>query len=731
MGYRWTLTDLNPLFSSHIVLDRDPIGWDDGVYTIKRSEIYKGAFQEYTTSLKFHCDGGGKGYIDNIYERDDIDGRIDVLIEYDCDSSGTYDILFNGIINLASYQTDGEYTTVNIEKSDLLTKLYSRDEIGVDLESITSIGGETITSVPSVSMPMHSTMIEYFSEWVIEQGYQYNAIETYHSAAYDWQTWFTHLAGTTSSDFNYTNAWTEFNNLGSDDIYTFQTAPLTPIIELNTPGVIYPLTVKWEIDFSGTFSDYCTIGGTTRDATQYKLIMYYGNKSKGGILNTVTIYNGGSYSADPFIDNFNIVDSGFITLNQGDEVYLTWFITYDTFYGTTTIDDTWEYNRSFFRLSSKTFYKETTAKTFLVHEAFNQVVDAIADSNGNFYSDFYGRIDSQKIDYASNGCGSEIAITNGLNIREFENIPIVTSFKDLFEGFDCIHNIGMGMVDGLIRVEPISYFYDGSTKIITLEKVAKYSEKNSNIRYINKVNIGYSKWESEFHGGLDDPISEREYSTMVSSVKNTYSKLCNFIASTFTIEFTRRKNKEIDNLKDWKYDNDIFLIALSQTAYGGYIPQRYNNDFSGGVNMGSIGTAYNIRLTPARMLLAHMNVITAGLQLINGVIKFVSGKGNYLLKCIRNRNECQEDYSESLLSENQDFQWDDSNALNSVPIWETTIYSFEYPLTYQEFKTIKANPYGYIEFYKFLGQEKRGFILSMDYSMKTGMTKFELLKAYQ
>ena len=64
-----------------------------------------------------------------------------------------------------------------------------------------------------------------------------------------------------------------------------------------------------------------------------------------------------------------------------------------------------------------------------------------------------------------------------------------------------------------------------------------------------------------------------------------------------------------------------------------------------------------------------------------------------------------------------------------APLWLPETYTFEYPLTYQQFKTIKANPYGYVEFYRFAEHVKKGFIMNMEYKMKTGMTKFELLKA--
>ena len=729
MPYRWTLTNLSDLSTE--VLTSDPIGWDEGTYSIKRSDIYKGAFHEYTTSLKFHCDGGGKGFVDTVYQNEDIDGRIDVLVEYDCDGSGTYDTLFNGIINLASYRTDGEYTTVNIEKSDLLTKLFNRDEINVNLESSLSIGGEVISNVNTETLPMHSTEIEFISEWVIEDGYIYSAIETYHSIASGWNAFYNHLAANTAMDFDITTAWTEMDTLGdTKDVASIQASFMPPILELNTPGITTPVTMNYEIDFTGVYTDNQTIGGASRAADIYKLNLYYGKKDSGVIMNVITLYNGGAYSADPFTDNFSIQTSGSFTMNAGDEVYLAWFIQYTTFSGTCTMATSFAYDRSVFRLSAITSYKATTAKAVMVHEALNQVVDSIADSNGNFYSDFYGRTDSEKQTYAQDGCGSLLAITNGLCIREFDK-PIYATFKGLFDSLDCIHNIGMGIVDGKVRIEPLTYWYDGTTKIITLPLVNSFEQKNDNRRYINKIDIGYQKWESEFHGGLNDPNSRREYSTYVSSAKNTLSKLCTYISSSFSLEFTRRKNIEIAPTEDWRYDNDNFFISVVRAAYGILRPELYSDSYSIAANYPEVDTAYNIRLTPVRMLLAHFNVITAGIQIINSIVNYVGGVGNVAFAVQSNSSDCQEDYSGWYVEENQSFLHNQPEVMNVTPIWGTEIYTFEYPLTYQQFKTIKANPYGYIEFYKFADDIKSGFILNMEYKMKTGMTKFELLKRYQ
>jgi len=387
----------------------------------------------------------------------------------------------------------------------------------------------------------------------------------------------------------------------------------------------------------------------------------------------------------------------------------------------------WDYNYSTIEFSAETVIEASEAKAVMVHEAFNQVVDAIADSDGNFESDFYGRTDSDKLTYDSDGCGSTIAVTNGLNIRQFENKPILCSFKDLFNAMDCQHNIGMGVVDGKIRVEPLDYWFDSSTKIITLANVQSFTAKNDSSKYINKIDIGYNRWESEFKGGLDDVNSKHEYSTLVKSTKGIYSKLCKYLASTYTIELTRRKSKN-RTTEDWRYDNDNFLIACVRDAYGILRPEVFNDSFTLGTNYAALASAYNVRLTPKRMLLHHLNVITAGLQIINGFISFVKGEGNTIFSCAKNDVGCAEDYNGAAIAENGGINWNDANAANISPIYLTDTYSFEYPLTFDEFKTIKNNPYGYVEFYKDSDDVKEGYIMEMAYSMKTGLTKFDLIR---
>jgi hypothetical protein len=796
MGYRFTLTNLNTLDSE--VLANDPVGWQQGSYTLKRSDKYKSVLHEYSTALKFHCAGGGKQFVDAVYEADAVNGRIDILIEYDCDGSGNYDVLFNGLVNLATYTVEDDYTICQIERSDLYTRFINRDEISVDLESTVSIGGQSIAAADTIELPLSPSVIEYNDVWRTGDAYVYS----YDKAAVAFSDSMVLFIPATQFDFTLDSSDINqaYSTAGST---TNATSFLTSaLVRFNDNGISYPIQIDFELKFKGQLQILKTAGDRLGEGPQLRFGLYYGAE-----LSTAALYAFVDVllpAADDIVYpfDFNVADS--IRINAGDSIWLSWIVS-DVFQIATTNTFTLA-EAGLFKIKSDTVYKATTTKAVLVHEAFNQIADAIADSNGNFVSNFYGRTDSQKQTYAANGCGAFIALTNGLNIRQFAGKPIYSSFKQLFEAMDCLHNLGAGYVNGKIQVEPLRYWYDNTTRIISLPFVNSYTVKDSNALYYNKIEVGYQKWESEFKGGLYEPNTKHEYATIVSSVKGTYQKLCSFITGSYAIEFTRRKNVSLMSSEDWRYDNDNFLIALSgkiktagrfrqsinavevplqlsqlaaghtiaisgtalndgnytivsvevfpatgntrlivaealvnELSAGFYIQgvsvnmygaELYDGAFTAGSGMVGLATAKNLRLTPKRMLLAHLNVLTAGLQKIKGFIKFVKGEGNTALQLTKLNTGCAEDFDGQPLAENQSLEWSDDRAANIRPLWFPQVYTFEYPLTYQQFKTIKANPNGYVEFFRFANDKKAGYILSMEYQLKTGITKFELLRLF-
>ena len=164
---------------------------------------------------------------------------ISVLIEYDCDGSGTYETLFEGIINLASYKEDGEYTYVNIEKSDLLTKLMSRSEISVDLETATSIGGEAITPITPKTIPLSPIEVDFKSKWVIEAPYEQESVRFYDGTGTDGAE-FNPAMRLLQGDFTTSNQVGEFSILGNILGYIPGGFSGTPLAEFNDLGIDYP-----------------------------------------------------------------------------------------------------------------------------------------------------------------------------------------------------------------------------------------------------------------------------------------------------------------------------------------------------------------------------------------------------------------------------------------------------------------------------------------------------------
>lgn len=748
--YRWTLTDLADPGNPE-VLTLDPIGWDELACKLSRHTTYHGVFVDFTLGLKFHCNGGGKQFIDTVYQEQDIQGIIELLIEFDCDSSGTYAELYTGRLNLASYKTDGEYTTVNIERSELYSKLISRDTINVDLETDTSIGDEAITTIDPVLVPTPSMDIKYENEWRIRDGYSIELLETFTAAGASGvgitDALITHRMPVIKDDFDTTKPGIEFDEYGDQpsDSKPFEKSYIQSLFDfdgtLDGVAVDVPITVNWEADLSGTYDIQQTSTGAHHLRVQFQLKLVKGSRNNPTLIQN--FFDGGFGVQDMDEDNITWnsggVQSGTFTLIPGESVWLFWRFRLETGFGgnifnsqAPTVRVQWDYNESYFKFNSVTSFEdgETVTRAMPIHEAFTMVCDAIGDTNNTFRSDYYGRTDSEKRTYASDGCGSLRVITNGLNIREFDR-PIFCTLKDLFDSATAIDNIGLGIEnDTTIRVEKIEHFYSNA-QVLNLTNPIKVDVVNDNSRYPNNIEIGYFKWDTEFKGGLQEPNAKHEYSTEVNSVKNEYKRLSKYLASAYAIELTRRKNIDRFPDEDFRYDNDNFFIQVIRSGYFPFEPELFADAFTGGSGMDSLSTAYNLRLTPSRMLLAHFNAIAAGLQTINGQIKFVRGDGNTNLNTTATDNGCQEEYNGQPLAENQSFDWDDSDVANVTPLWGTERYSFEYPLTASQLNTLRANPHGYIQFLDDHGNTRKGFILNVDFKMKTGLTKFDLIKKFE
>ncbi len=621
---------------------------------------------------------------------------------------------------------------------------------------------------------------------------------------------------------------------------TLANTSLTSIFNgFSDPNIQYPVTVEWSIDFKGKFTE--ALGSPVPRSISIDFTIMYGggNTPAGGnpltdsAANEISLFNHGAtfYNTMVEIDFDTGVKTGVMHLQSGDQIWLYAYMREEILEGpfTATIPYNFTFDKSNIDFKVTTTAAATTAQSVFVHEAFNQVVDCIADSDKNFYSEFYGRVDSAKVTYANNGPASMRALTNGLCIRGHLDKYINLSLNDIFNSMAAIDNIGLEIdSNNRVRVEPLAFYFDRLTQIAMLPNVNKIEVHNENSYYINRLEVGYDKWETElyFKNALNEVHAKRMYATRVGSAKGTalqnyggnttgflkisgkLSAVSKFIAGNYTIELTRRKNLQWSQ-DDFKYDNDNFIIAVTNIYRGvagfcaslvfgdtralqlpfnpsllngdtftvtgsahndgvytitevnhimdtwtivriahSFVPEnaalatiQFNHSLfpeqaysvlqqpvQNTIDPGLTNSWLNMSITPARMLQAHMNKVTAGLQIIQGKAQFLGGSGNFMAATQMYNTGQQQDYKGRLLYENASLNYNDPNVRNIEPLWLPEIYRFEYPVTYNLFKQIKANPNGFIAFYKFSNDVKFGFILSMDYEIKTGNTKFELLR---
>ncbi len=200
------------------------------------------------------------------------------------------------------------------------------------------------------------------------------------------------------------------------------------------------------------------------------------------------------------------------------------------------------------------------------------------------------------------------------------------------KGADPIFNLGLGYETigdtEYIRIEDKGYFYDNDVSI-DISNVRQITEEYDPDKIYNKIEVGYTKWQSDDVFGLDDPQTKRIYTTRISNVKKSLTIHSDFIAASVAIETTRRQ--KIEKSKDYKYDNETFIISINDNDVS---PDRYSPELDENFNSISgliqSSTRYNSILTPMRSLLRWGNVWNGCLQKYqNSFLKFVSGEGNF------------------------------------------------------------------------------------------------------
>ncbi len=612
MEWKFTIIDRD---YNHTEID-EPVGWDNTEIEIKRDDKFHGVFFDYQgNDFEFH--GLATEIIKHEYEQYGIEGKLTLKIEQSCD--GDLEELYRGRLLFARYDyVCGEecFVKIPIETTSDVLELRNRWDQKVNLQTAKAFD-ETTDLEPYDHLPtevqLHSKGIfiqDYFKcdidfetpvqgvpandttapgnseHGMIELGFDKQVASEIGNAGTNVQPIYT-CANTTMGVLGCGLSLNSFNlpiPLG----YSIRIAPLdiSSIVNFQEGTANYneisnPCTL--DINISAKLINHNCIGLAAqfflavlpKNRTGELLSDYIilANDEKIPLSNSYTPPGIYSLNASYFNDNF--------TLEKGDMIYCCFPVFHNRLNAAIASGDPAFSIKmeagSYFKLSNLSKTDPSPAKVFLMNEAISRISEAVTNDKIRAYSEYFGRTNSEPYSHAQNGPGSMEGITKGLFIRRQENriadkpFTCNLSLKDMIDGLDPIHHIGFGTEEDTnregylrLRVEPWRYFYKNDV-LMVCDHVDRINKKVESGEHYSSFAFGYQKWEAEEYTGLDEFLTKRKYRTTLSTVSNELTKLSSFIASGYALEITRRKSEDT---KDWRYDNDTFIICLTNYIIG-------------------------------------------------------------------------------------------------------------------------------------------------------------------
>ena len=745
MRFKWFL---NNATAGAISLDKDPYGFEDIKINLKRDRKLHGIITQFTFDLEFHCDGGGKEYIDAIYEAQGIDALITIQVDVQCEDNTPFESFFDGRLNLTKQNRTINTTKVNIEENNIRQIIKSRFNTPVDLAKTTSIGGVALSALPFApyTIDMHGRALRFESKWRFASlpqsrvnGYTLPTIP-------DFTIVLTHDYPVTKNELKEAKAGINGNVAGTG--VTVENSNISEL--LDTGGqlpTLNPATYKITWNVAGDFIDHAP-EGTRRGANiLVTAILFMKRGANLASLDIITLANITGYTTDtanPFVSPFNNSGTSSFTLLPNEKIWVYWVVKYQvnaTSGPTDEIEHTIRYDTFEFDIETIATTPNTDAKGFAIYESFARITEAITDETDVFESTFFGRKNSAPISYSGNGCGSFTAIMSGLLMRGFDEItkPFSLSLKTLFESGNALWNLGIGIdtVSGKQKliIEEKDFFYSNNL-ILRLDNVRDLEMNIEQSLFWSDVEVGYKDFKPEQLNGLDEFATVHNYA--LNDVKRLEGKLTlisRLIASGAVIEETRQKSFINFATEDFEFDDKPFVIALNQSVDGGGVPtlldtpeQDENYGTSGIIAPDSV---YNLRFSVKRMLLRHMNVIGGAINKVAGsLVVFQDGQGNTGVNINELTPVCNGGFSGVGVVENSNIAWDNSNLQNE-PLWVPEVYSFNFPLSWTDYKTIRDNKNGFIEFSETTENHIKGYLLDLSYDINKGTAEFKLLRKFE
>lgn len=730
------------------VVISEPIGFDNLQTTIKRHDYHGMSVEVSIGDLEFY--GVAADMIKEAYNTD-----LDTEMTYVVTTENGLDI-YSGKVDLSTYNEHiGQYFTVSCKVGEvgIKTTFNNRTDVDVDLNSVETMDGEKITSYISTPLKLPSKTIVYKNETRQEQTTSYSEEPTTGNQLVlpdDFRYAFLNLAfdsiikneqGKIEPLFHFAQIQ-EQNNVGgyADPIYSAEEVSEQEDVEVVIDVALDMTVTMSSSPFTNLLNDDPAI------VFEPKMIVN-GSTNKHLLQKTSAYFRKNDWQGEK-----SVKGSHRFTLNSKDisNVYLGISVWNSNVKGNNVYNNqsafTVKINKgSYFSMTFKSNQKTyVVADTILVHNALNRIVEIVTDNKLSVKSSYY-QSPISAVNKGELGAGALKTITNGYKIRGLRpdennerNMPL--SFKRMIENLEAIDCVGYGFSkeDGkdYIRVEKWDWFYQ-QHKLLDIVNPNEVTRKLDESLIITELSIGYKKYTiPEEVSSIDSIHGDRTFTTTTSALSKQKKVSCEFIADNYVIEEMRRAATTLESDEESKYDGDIFIFALKANyvyEYGMSIEIPYDIDTDYNSAFIIPGDIYNATISPTRNAFRWLSRLLC----VQGIkpFKLTSGTANYKACYSTKKGEGEERYIEDSLAvipsldvhddtgtvirtehqsreditlqeiyyanvkENADGGYTPLPSQNDITIprvFKAEELSVKYPISVDQYQTIKDNPYGIV-----------------------------------
>lgn len=728
---RYILRNIN--FTDKTIIE--PEGWKSDDVEIERSKTSYGLFQQFSNNLKFVLDGAE--HIKLIRQLYGIQAEIKLIREERDPVTDIWTQTYFGFLDLSTYEFEEGKVSVKFNSGGLEQLLKSRDSEQVEIDRITTIDRYPIDPLQPIEVQIDGREIFLKSDYKVKS--DENRVEmTNHTddgntrgstvgvplflSSKSHENAQSVLPGGNSGD----NSWTRTANGEVSNLF-FANSDSQRILH-----------IKFRIDFTVDITVLDDVSSFQfwlrmaqyKDGTDYKI-------KQNRFLFTKTSY------ADLKNKRYSITFDEIITVEKGDSLSLCFDQNFDgrslhSSRLTTVVKDIVCDN---FTVEENSFFDKSTSKSILIFEMFDRLLTICTNQKNSLRSNLFGRTD---LGYEVDGKWSLIGFVHGFWIRGFDKLPIpsedpkvenlfkplTTSFKEMFESCDAALNIGFGIEKegnkDVLVIEEKEYFFNRNVLVRLPNQIKKVKRSEAADNYFSSLEFGYEKGgDYQEAMGLDEPNTKSTFTTVISRLKNAYTKVSKIRSDGYGFEFARRKPVSLNNTEDTTYDNDIWFNDLKRGVNNVFLQRKWQDDFEKQpTGIFSPNTAFNLRFSPFNMLLRHGWYFGAGFdKYLSDFVSYASSSANSKMKT---QLIGQPEYAENGIIQNSELE-KARFVCEEVEFDHICDYGVMKQLngsTVIQGKTIK-NMYGLIEYINEDNQVERGFLLNVK---PNGEGKFKVIK---